>query len=205
MDGGLPNSSSGGGALLDWVAELLAEVEQQGAWPRDLCRGETVLLPKGGTSDPLDRRPITLLPVLYRMWAALRATQFRAWLKECGVPPLDAGRNGTMRSAEHQGLLLADWSKCYDHLGFDLVAGNFRAAGILRWFTGPLLAMYMAPRHIRVDGAMGQVRTPARCIPPGCPAAVDVLALLTLPWIKQARMAHSPGQARGWVDDLTWW
>ena len=118
------------GALLDWVAELLAEVEQQGAWLRELCRGETVLLPKGGTSDPLDRRPITLLPVLYRMWAALRATQFRAWLKECGVPPLVAGRNGTMRSAEHQGLLLAleieeasafseslagvaiDWSRC---------------------------------------------------------------------------------------------
>ena len=102
-----------------------------------------MLLPKGGTSDPLDRRPITLLPVLYRMWAALRATQFRAWLIDWGVPRLLR----TTRSAEHQGLLLAleieeanafseslagvavDWSKCYDHLGFDLVVATLWQRG----------------------------------------------------------------------------
>ena len=46
---------------------------------------------------------------------------------------------------------------------------------------------------------------PLRCIPPGCPAAVDILAMLTMPWVKQARLAHDPCSARAWVDDLTWW
>ena len=55
------------GPLLEWVAALLALVEDTGVWPQGLCRGETILLPKGGTSDPLDRRPITLLPILYRI------------------------------------------------------------------------------------------------------------------------------------------
>ena len=66
-----------------------------------------MLLPKGGSPDPLDQRPITLLPILYRIWASLRATQMRAWMRRSGVPPLVTGGSGTMLSAEHQGLLLA--------------------------------------------------------------------------------------------------
>ena len=211
------------GSLLEWMAELLALVESTGTWPTELTRAETVLLPKGGTADPLDRRPITLLPMLYRIWAALRATQFRDWMRSAGIPSLVAGNRGTMASAEHQGLLLGleleearafedslagvavDWSKCYDHLALHYVEDNLMAAGVPAWFSGPLLSMYRAPRHIKVDGAIGVPRTPLRCIPPGCPAAVDILAMLTLPWVKQARCTHAPSEARAWVDDLTWW
>ena len=93
-----------------------------------------------------------------------------------------------MLSAEHQGLLLGmelgearafdealagvavDWSKCYDRLGFNFVAANLEAAGVPTWFSGPLLAMYQVPRHLKVDGAMGTPRVPVRCIPPGCPS-----------------------------------
>ena len=82
------------GPLLDWVAALLALVEDTGAWPQELCRGETILLPKGGASDPLDRRPITLLPILYRIWAALRAAQFRAWLQQTRVPTFGCWAQG---------------------------------------------------------------------------------------------------------------
>ena len=182
-----------------------------------------MLLPKGGTTDPLDRRPITLLAILYRLWAGLRATGMRAWMRQGGVPMLVAGGNGTMLSAEHQGLLLAleleeaaafdqalagvavDWSKCYDHLGFSYIQATLRAAGVPQWLAGPMLNMYSAPRHIKVDGAMGAARVPQRCIPPGCPAAVDVLALIMMPWVKQARLKHESSKARGWVDDLTWW
>ena len=98
-----------------------------------LNRAETVLLRNGGTADPLDRRPITLLPMLYRVWAALRATQLRAWMRSAGIPTLVTGSNSTMGSAEHQGLYLGleleearafddnlagvavDWSKCAGH------------------------------------------------------------------------------------------
>ena len=69
-----------------------------------------------------------------------------------------AGERDTMFSAEHQGLLLAleieeaktfedslarvavDWSKCYDHLGFNFVRAKFAAAGVPDWFAKLLLA-----------------------------------------------------------------
>ena len=84
------------GPLLEWTADLLAIVEATGRWPTELTRAETVLLPKGGTDDPLDKRPITLLPMLYRVWVALRATQLRKWMRSAGIPTLVHGRRGTM-------------------------------------------------------------------------------------------------------------
>ena len=41
--------------ILRWVADLLVVVEDTGKWPAELLRGKTVLLPKGGFLDPLDR------------------------------------------------------------------------------------------------------------------------------------------------------
>ena len=164
--------------LLQWVAELLTIVEDTGAWPAELSRGETVLLPKGGSSDPLDRRPITLLPIQYRIWASLRATQLRAWMRKSGIPPLVEGARGTMLSAEHLGLLLAleleeaqafgqalvgvavDRSKCYDHLGFGYVRAMLQAAGVPSWVANPLLAMYEAPGTSKSTGPWASRASP---------------------------------------------
>ena len=78
-----------------------------------------------------------MLAILYRVWASLRATELRAWMRGSRVHVLVEGDSGTMFGAEHQGLLRAleleeasaydealagvavDWSKCYDHLGFE--------------------------------------------------------------------------------------
>jgi endonuclease/exonuclease/phosphatase family metal-dependent hydrolase len=68
--------------LLELVAELFDAVETLGRWPAQLCTPEGLLLPKGGASnsgDPLDRRPVWLLPMLYRVWAAGRARLFARW------------------------------------------------------------------------------------------------------------------------------
>ena len=57
------------------------------------------LLPKGGSADPDDRRPVVLLSVIYRIWAAARAVPLRRWLRrhglllrgEAGAPDVKAG------------------------------------------------------------------------------------------------------------------
>ena len=74
--------------LKDWPTGLLGElchffrlVERLGAWPATAPPNVVCLLPKGGTSDPADRRPIVLLSCLYRLWAACRALPFRRWLR----------------------------------------------------------------------------------------------------------------------------
>ena len=40
---------------------------------------------------PLDQRPITVLPVLYRGWAAHRARDLRDWQEEWADPALFGG------------------------------------------------------------------------------------------------------------------
>ena len=44
-----------------------------------------------------------------------------------------------------------DWSKYYDHLGFSYVRATLEAAGVPPWVVNPLMTMYQAPRHIKVD------------------------------------------------------
>lgn len=54
-------------------------------WPAALPINTVDLLPTGGMRAPLDRRPIVLLPVVYRVWASVRAAAMRDWLRQAGV------------------------------------------------------------------------------------------------------------------------
>ena len=77
--------------ILEWVAELFEAVEARGSWPQHLREPEGLLLPKPGGGGggakavggagigALDRRPIWLLPILYRVWAAGRAQLLARW------------------------------------------------------------------------------------------------------------------------------
>ena len=62
------------------LVAMLRTVEALGRWPLGLWAAEAVRLPKpGGDPDqPLQKRPITLLPVIYRLWARLRLRQVDA-------------------------------------------------------------------------------------------------------------------------------
>ena len=47
-----------------------------------LCCPEGLLLPKGAAADPgdaMERRPVWLLPMLCRLWAACRTEFFGRW------------------------------------------------------------------------------------------------------------------------------
>ena len=61
------------------LAELLNSVEKTGKWPDTLPGPLGMLLPKGGSDEPLDRRPIWLMPMIYRIWATRRARDWAYW------------------------------------------------------------------------------------------------------------------------------
>lgn len=78
----------------------------------------------------MDYRPVVLLPLIYRMWARIRAQDIARWMQRAGICPL----GGQSKSAEEHGLLLAtmleaakvnevaagglalDFSKAYDKM-----------------------------------------------------------------------------------------
>ena len=67
--------------LVAALAAFLRTVETAGRWPAAFSFAEVVLIPKPGADPdlPLQLRPITLLPVVYRLWARLRLSLVDSW------------------------------------------------------------------------------------------------------------------------------
>ena len=76
--------------LLGWLADLLREVERLGRWPGRLAEGYTALIPKEGPPGPLNTRPLTVLSMVYRLWAGVRLADAIAW-QESWAPPAAFG------------------------------------------------------------------------------------------------------------------
>jgi ribonuclease HI len=206
--------------LLAWCAELLETVERTGTWPEALRRPEGLLLPKGGPADagdPMERRPIWLLPMLYRLWAAGRAQLFAKW--RSSWPGGDGGMGAEelawqlaleLEAAEAAGEDVCgaalDWRKAFDSVPLANLRPLLCRAGVPEWLLEPLLATYGAPRRLRVEGALGECWTPTSGILPGCALAVFVLSVALRPWDR--RMEHTVApclRRRIYVDDLTLW
>ena len=55
------------------LAILLELVETPGIWPQGLLDASIAMIPKAdGDSAPLGQRPLSVLPVVYRLWSGLR-------------------------------------------------------------------------------------------------------------------------------------
>ena len=63
------------------LAILLELVESTGVWPQGLLDAEIAMIPKAdGDSTPLGQRPLSVLPVVYKLWASLRLGHLREWV-----------------------------------------------------------------------------------------------------------------------------
>ena len=62
-------------SALDWLAQLLQLVEDTGKWPGVLAERYMSLIPKPGEEGPMGTRPLTVLSMVYRLWA-------RTWLRD---------------------------------------------------------------------------------------------------------------------------
>ena len=68
--------------LLDGLARILTRVEEFGIWPDWLLDAGIAMIPKSdGDSTPLGQRPLSVLPIVYRVWASARMNQLGHWFK----------------------------------------------------------------------------------------------------------------------------
>ena len=64
------------------LAILLELVESTGTWPQGLLDAFFAMILKAdGDSTPLGQRPLSVLPVVYRLWASLRLGHLREWVE----------------------------------------------------------------------------------------------------------------------------
>ena len=60
----------------DGLARIHSKVEETGVWPEGLLDAYIALIPKSdGNATPLGQRPLSVLPVVYRIWASARMVQ----------------------------------------------------------------------------------------------------------------------------------
>ena len=64
----------------DGLARILSCVEDFGIWPDGLLDAYIAMIPKvDGDATPLGQRPLSVLPVVYRIWASARMGQLDGW------------------------------------------------------------------------------------------------------------------------------
>ena len=60
----------------DGLARIFSKVEDAGVWPEGLLDASIAMIPKtDGDATPLGQRPLSVLPVVYRIWASVRMLQ----------------------------------------------------------------------------------------------------------------------------------
>eukprot|EP00971_Amphidinium_carterae_P336341 6472663-Amphidinium_carterae.2 len=76
------------------LAQFLKTVELTGVWPEQLREMLYLQLPKDGTREAGQRRPIALLPQVYRLWSAACKQDVKEWRQRCsgrGEVPVGEG------------------------------------------------------------------------------------------------------------------
>ena len=64
------------------LAIILNLVETSGIWPQGLLDAYIAMIPKAdGDSTTLGQRPLSVLPVVYRLWDSLRLGHLREWVE----------------------------------------------------------------------------------------------------------------------------
>ena len=66
----------------DELARILTKVEDLGVWPDGLLDAYIATIPKtDGDATPLGQRPLSVLPIVYRIWASARMGQLEGWFR----------------------------------------------------------------------------------------------------------------------------
>ena len=66
----------------DGLARILTKVEEIEVWPDGLLDAYIAMIPKtDGDATLLGQRPLSVLPVVYRIWASARMVQFEDWFR----------------------------------------------------------------------------------------------------------------------------
>ena len=183
-------------ACYEWIARLLQLVEEGHQWPEECLKAYVAILPKGeAVKGPNDYRPITVMDVVYRVWAKGKVMDWQkdmARILSPGVFGFREGHSGSHLSQMVQDLIYAaederselrlcsfDTKKCYDSIPWWMLFGVMGAAGFPESVVGPFRAFYRdLRRRFRYGRWDGEEWTATNGMAQGCPASPDLLNLL---------------------------
>lgn len=178
------------GPVVGALAAFYHVAERVGRWPWEWPPHLVALLPKRGTADPLDRRPILLLPVRCRLWVASRAGLKRDCLPRGAAADAMAGLLGRYEAHVVGGPVFGPaltFSTWYDRLPLAVLRGG-GGPGWGPCSVGWAHAGVLRPCRVRALMVRG--------LAPGCPAATQWLALVALCAGARERLRPAPRSRR---------
>ena len=204
-------------------ADILNQVEQTEAeLPQVLTTAKQVLLNKNGESAPMQKRLITILPIVLVSYTGLRFRQLQDWQRSVMPEIIQGGVKGRFMSDvfssirldvdraratdEHVVGIKIDKSKCFDRLIPQQVAALFIAFGLPQTITNGFLKIYKGLRRFLSYKAWCSPRhtTAANGVAQGCSLSLIAINVVTKVWAHLIlNIPHI--QAKAFIDDAYLW
>ena len=181
--------------ILEMILIIFDVVEDKGVWPSQLTWAGVTLIPKGEGGEPLSMRPITVSPIFYRIWAAIRMRHSMKWQEKW----INAGQHGSRAkhstldalariSAEFEIAMLngedltgmaVDLSKAFDNIPVDVTFALLKALGMDPGLHRALQGFYkQLMRRFKIGACVGESFRSTNGILQGCPLSVMLLNAL---------------------------
>ena len=151
---------------------------------------------------PLGQRPLSVLPVVYRIWASARLGQFEDWFLSCfpdsfcsaggGRSSVEASYttaldieevlSGVVDSDVH--LFVADVVKSFDTVDRGVLDLVLSSLGLPGWFRHAYFEFHShVSFRFKLATGLGQPWTRDGSISQGCPLSMMFIVALYLPWL----------------------
>ena len=200
----------------DALARALMAAEKRGRLPVQMMVHEVALLPK----DEHKERPISLTPVLWRLYCSFRKPKVREWVAtyvgdhayDSAVPggrSLDVALRRLLRAEHakvsnyHMLTLFIDLQGFYDGIRWQRVLEQ----GLNQGFPAPLLALslciYQGPRCLNGESVLSPPIYPRRGLLQGCPLAPTLAKLALETPLQNIIRAQGVTNADLWLDDIS--
>ncbi len=183
--------------LLNWLLRIFQKIESNCDWPQQWSISKVTVLAKGSKpKSPLDIRPITILPKVYRLWSRIRSLEVLKHLQ--GMMPAQvaatAGGVSADQVAAYTALaiekadfhntqvcgLIIDLIKCYNTIPWEPCRKLLKKIGIPNAYHAPFFSFLRSlGRSFQINEDCGK---PIRCttgIPEGCAMSVAIMAALS--------------------------
>ena len=188
----------------DGLARILTKVQDVGVWPGGLLDAFVAMIPKTcGDATPLGQRPLSVLPIVYRIWASARMGQldgwFRSWVPDSvfsaggGRGSVEAWYTSSLDIEEvlagvadsHVHLFVADVIQLFDTVDRGILDRVLSSLGLPDWFRHAYFEYHAHVRlRFKLSSGLGGPWTRDGGIPQGCPLSMMFIVALYLPWCR---------------------
>ena len=179
-------------------------VETTGVWPQGLLDAYIAMIPKAdGDSTPLGQRPLSVLPVVYRLRASLRLGHLREWVEGWlpksvyslgnGLSSVEAWFSTALdiedvlsgTGGDQLRVMVADVKKSFDTVDRSILDCALGRLGLPDWFRKVYLSLHSRVRlRFKLAAGLGEPWCRDGGVPQGCPLSVIFVVALYVPWCR---------------------